>query len=73
MNFDVRGQGRKSTGDSTFKKLPKSSDLLVSASGVSKTIFLSSDPDELCYRLTLLLQQKKLVIILKKLLKKLLL
>ena len=31
---------------------------MVSASGVSKTIFLSSDPDELCDRLKLLLQEK---------------
>ena len=29
---------------------------MVSASGISKTIFLSSDPDELCERLKLLLQ-----------------
>ena len=28
-----------------------------SASGVSKTIFLSSDPDELCNRIKLLLQE----------------
>ena len=28
------------------------------ASGISKTIFLSSDPDELCERLKLLLQEK---------------
>ena len=31
---------------------------MLSASGVSKTIFLSSDPDELCNRLKLLLQEK---------------
>ena len=31
---------------------------MVSASGVSKTIFLSSDPDELSERLKLLLQEK---------------
>ena len=31
---------------------------MVSASGVSKTIFLSSDRDELCERLKLLLQEK---------------
>ena len=31
---------------------------MVSASGVSKTIFLSSDPNELCDRLKLLLQEK---------------
>ena len=28
------------------------------ASGISKTIFLSSDPDELCNRLKLLLKEK---------------
>ena len=32
---------------------------MVSASGVSKTIFLPSDPNELCDRLKLLLQEKK--------------
>ena len=32
---------------------------MVSASGVSKTIFLSSDPNELCDRLKLLLQEKQ--------------
>ena len=32
---------------------------MVSASAVSKTIFLSSDPDELCNRLKLLLQEKQ--------------
>ena len=31
---------------------------MVSASGVSKTTFLSSDPDELCERLKLLLEEK---------------
>ena len=32
---------------------------MVSASSVSKTIFLSTDPDELCDRLKLLLQEKQ--------------
>ena len=32
---------------------------MVTASGVSKTIFLSSDPNELCDRLKLLLQEKQ--------------
>ena len=58
MNFDVRGQGRKSTRDSTLIKLLKSPGLMVSASGVPKTKFLSSDPDELCHRLELLLKEK---------------
>ena len=31
---------------------------MVSASGVSKTIFLSSDPNDLCNRLKLLLREK---------------
>ena len=47
MHFHVRGQGRKSTRDRTLIKLPRSPGLMVSASGISKTIFLSSDPDEL--------------------------
>ena len=59
MNFDLKAQGNKSTRDRTLIKLPKSPDLMVSASGVSKTIFLSSDPDELCTRSKLLLQEKQ--------------
>ena len=37
----------------------KSPGLLVSASGVSKTIFLISDPNEICDRLGFLLQEKQ--------------
>ena len=58
MHFDVKKIGNKSTRDRTLIKLLKSPGLMVSASGVSKTIFLSSDPDELCNRLKLLLQDK---------------
>ena len=58
INFDLKAQGNKSTRDRTLTKLLKSPGLMVSASGVSKTIFLSSDPDELCDRLKLLLQEK---------------
>ena len=57
MNFDLKAQGNKSTRDGTLIKLLKSPGLMVPASGISKTIFLSSDPDELCNRLKLL--QKK--------------
>ena len=32
---------------------------MVSASGLSKTIFLSSDPDEFCNRLKILQQEKQ--------------
>ena len=59
MNFDMRAQGNKTTRDRTLIKLLKSPSLIVSASGVSKTIFLSFDPDELCNRLKLLLEEKK--------------
>ena len=58
MHFDTKAQGNKSTRDRTLIKSLKSPGLMVSASGVSRTIFLSSDPDELCNRLKLLLQEK---------------
>ena len=59
MNFDTKALGNKSTRDRTLIKLLKSPDLMVSASGVSKTMFLSSDPNELCDRIKLLLQEKQ--------------
>ena len=58
MNFDLKAVGKKSTRDKTLIKLLKSPGLIVFASGVSKTIFLPSDPNELCNRLKLLLQEK---------------
>ena len=58
MHFDLKAVGKKPTRDKTLIKFLKSPGLIVSASGVSKTIFLSSDPDELCNRLKLLLQEK---------------
>ena len=58
MNFDLEAQGNKSTRDRKLIKLLNSPRLLFSASGASKTIFLSSDPDELCNTLKLLLQEK---------------
>ena len=57
MNFDLKAVGKKSTRDRTLIKLLKSPAIL--ASGVSNTIFLSSDPDELRDRLKLLLQEKQ--------------
>ena len=56
MHFDVRRVGNKSTRDKTLIKLLNSP--TIKASGISKTIFLSSDPNELCDRLKLLLQEK---------------
>ena len=56
MHFDERRVGNKSTRDKTLIKLLNTP--AITASGVSKTIFLSSDPNELCDRLKLLLQEK---------------
>ena len=56
MHYDLKAQGNKSTRDRTLIKLLKSP--AITASGVSNTIFLSSDADELCNRLKLLLQEK---------------
>ena len=56
MNFDTKALGNKSTRDRTLIKLLKSPTII--ASGVPKTIFLSSDPNEFCDRLKLLLQEK---------------
>ena len=58
MHFDQNAVGNKSIRDRKLIKLLKSPSLMVSASGISKTIFLSSDADELCNRLKLLLQEK---------------
>ena len=59
MNFDVKATCNKSTRDRTLIKLLKSPGLMISASGISKTMFLSSDPNELFDRLRLLLQGKE--------------
>ena len=59
MNFDMRAQGNKSIRDRKLIKLHNSPGLMVSASGFPKTIFLSSDPNELCNRLKILLQEKQ--------------
>ena len=59
MHFDERRVGKKSTRDKTLIKLLNSPAIM--ASGISKTIILSSDPNELCDRLRLLLQEKHAV------------
>ena len=59
MHFDLNALGNKSTRDGKLIKLLNSPGLMVSASGISKTILLSSDPNELCDRLKLLLQEKQ--------------
>ena len=47
MHFDPKASGNKSARDRKLIKLLNSPGLMVSASGLSKTIFLSSDPNEL--------------------------
>ena len=58
MKFDTKALGNKSIRDRKLIKLLNSPGLMVSASGIPKTIFLSSDPNELRNRLKLLLQEK---------------
>ena len=53
MNFDKSRVGNKSTRDRTLISLLNSPAIM--ASGVANTIFLSSDANELCDRLRLLL------------------
>ena len=59
MHFDTKALGNKSIRDRKLIKLLNSPGLIVSASSLSKAIFLSSDPNELCDRLKLLLQEKQ--------------
>ena len=59
MHSDERRVGNKSTRDRTLINLLNSPAIM--ASGFSKTIFWSSDPNELCDRLKLLLQEKHAV------------
>ena len=58
MHFDPKASGNKSTRDRKLIKLLNSPGLMISASGLSKTIFLSSDPNKLCDRLKLSLEEK---------------
>ena len=57
MNFNIRQKGRKSDRDKSMIRLIKSPRII--ASGVSRTIFLLSDGDELCDRLKILIQEKQ--------------
>ena len=56
MHFDERRVGNKSTRDKILTKLLNSPAIM--AFGVSKTTFLSFEPNELCDRLKILLQEK---------------
>ena len=56
MNYDTKSTGRPSTRHTSIIKILESPAIM--ASVISKTIILSSDPNELCDRLKLLLQEK---------------
>ena len=56
MNYDTKSTGRPSIRHNSMIRLLDQPAIM--ASGFSKTIILSSDPNELCDRLKLLLQEK---------------
>ena len=56
MNYDTKSPGRPSIRHDSVVKILNSPAIM--ASGVSNIIILSSDPNELCDRLRLLLQEK---------------
>ena len=56
MNFDTKSTGRQSIRHRYIIKILESPAIL--ASGISRTKILSSDPNEVCDRLRLLLQKK---------------
>ena len=56
MKYDIKSTGRPSVRHNSMVRLLDQPAIM--ASGFSKTIILSSDPNELCNRLKLLLQEK---------------
>ena len=56
MNYDTKSTGRPSVRHNSMVRLLDQPAIM--ASGFSKTIILSSDPNKLCDRLKLLLQEK---------------
>ena len=57
MNYDTKSTSRPSVRHNSMIRLLDQPAIM--ASGISKTLILSSDPDELCDRLKFLLQEKK--------------
>ena len=57
MKYDIKSTGRPSVRHNSMVRLLDQPAIM--ASGFSKTIILSSDPNELCNRLKLLLQEKQ--------------
>ena len=56
MKYKLKNKGRPSIRHNSMIRLLNQTP--ITASGFTKTIFLSSDPNELCDRLKLLLQEK---------------
>ena len=56
MNFNIKKKGNKSGRDKSIKRLLKSPAFM--ASGISKTIILLENPNDLCDRLRILLLEK---------------
>ena len=56
MKYKLKNKGRPSIRHNSMTRLLNQSP--ITGSGFTKTIILSSDPDELCNRLRLLLQEK---------------
>ena len=59
MDFDKNAPFNKSTRDRSLISLLKSPGSMISASGISNTIILSTNPDELCNQLKMLLHEKQ--------------
>ena len=57
MNYDTKSTGRPNTRHTSIIKKLESPAIM--ASGIPKTTILSSDPNEFCDRLELLLQEKQ--------------
>ena len=57
MNYDTKSTGRPSTRHTSIKNILEL--LAIMASGRSRTIILSSNPNEICDKLKLLLQEKQ--------------
>ena len=57
MCFNIKQKGRKSVRDRSLIKLLESPAIM--SSGIPNIIILSSNPDELCNRLKLILQEKQ--------------
>ena len=62
MNYDIKRIGTPSVRHNSIIKILESPAIM--ASGISRTIILSSDPNELCDRLKFFYKKNMLVIIL---------